>query len=195
MAFPTHQSFVGVSSMTFAVSLMLVSITNGFSTHLANTNHRIASTQVACGSLSRHSQFTTLTQLQSISDGSEGSRSNGMLEPPQQQAALTIDSKASQTSETTEHILLQAKYERDNGIVQKYGETIKHDGLDGVRAMVWGVFNLSNYVFPVLGVMLCLSLGLQLSGYGFFIDEHSGYILFDTLANIQRTAAMEQSLL
>ena len=84
----------------------------------------------------------------------------------------------------TEQLLLARKEFRDKGLVQKYGQTIKKDGLDGVRALVWGIFDVSNVVFPALGMMLSVGLFLNMFGYGYYFDD--GALVIDTLKNISQ---------
>ena len=71
----------------------------------------------------------------------------------------------------TERLLLERAYQRDNGLVQEYGRTIKKDGLDGVRAAVWGLFHASQAVFSVLAVALVLGMALNAVGYAYYFDD------------------------
>ena len=66
----------------------------------------------------------------------------------------------------TEQLLLDFKDRQDSGVVQKYGKTVLNDGLDGVRAIVWGIFDMTNYVFPAMGLALSFGLVLNMMGYG-----------------------------
>ena len=51
----------------------------------------------------------------------------------------------------TDDLLIRAAQVRREGLRQEYGVTIKKDGLDEVRALVWAVFRVTEYVFPALG--------------------------------------------
>ena len=84
----------------------------------------------------------------------------------------------------TERLLLDHKRIGDLGLCQEYGKTVKKDGLDGVRAFVWGIFDVSNYVFPALGAAMSFVLLLNMVGYGYFFDD--GSLVIDTLSNIQQ---------
>jgi hypothetical protein len=89
----------------------------------------------------------------------------------------------------TEQLLLARKEFRDKGLVQRYGETVKKDGLDGLRAMVWKLFDISNVVFPALGAVLTLGLFLNMMGYGYYFDN-SGLVI-DTLQNIHQEQSFQ----
>ena len=90
----------------------------------------------------------------------------------------------------TERLLLEKKERKDLGLVQKVGCTVKKDGLDGVRAFVWGIFDVSNYVFPALGAALSFGLLLNMAGYGYYLDD--GGVVIDTLQNIQQDQMFQQ---
>ena len=66
----------------------------------------------------------------------------------------------------TERLILEAAAQRGLGLKQELGKTIKKDGLDGLRAIVWGLFDASQVVFGCLAVSLSLGLFLNLLGYG-----------------------------
>jgi hypothetical protein len=82
-------------------------------------------------------------------------------------------------------LLLEAKRRRDNGLRQEYGVTIKKDGLDGVRAGIWALFNASNVIIPVFGIALSAGLLLNMMGYGYFFDG-SGAFVVDSLEHIRQ---------
>ncbi|CAB9509693.1 expressed unknown protein [Seminavis robusta] len=90
----------------------------------------------------------------------------------------------------TERMLLETKERKESGIIQKYGQTVKNDGLDGVRAFVWGIFDVTNAIFPVLGVALTMGLFLNMAGYGYFFDTNHGLVV-DTLQHIQQEQALQ----
>jgi hypothetical protein len=89
----------------------------------------------------------------------------------------------------TERLLLEHSHRRASGIVQEYGRTVRKDGLDGVRALVWGLFDVTNVAFPMLGVALTMGLFLNMIGYGYYFDQ-SGFVI-DTLNKIQQDQAFQ----
>jgi hypothetical protein len=89
----------------------------------------------------------------------------------------------------TERLLLEHNRRRTSGVIQEYGRTVKKDGLDGLRALVWGIFDVTNIVFPVLGVALTMGLFLNMIGYGYYFDQ-SGLVI-DTLNSIQQDQAFQ----
>lgn len=110
-----------------------------------------------------------------------------------QELPLSDDNSKNKIEETpammmigeTERLLLDAKKRRTLGLKQEYGATIKKDGLDGVRAVVWQLFGLSNVIFGVLGVALSLGLMLNVVGYGYYFDAPSpSFLVVDSLQNI-----------
>jgi hypothetical protein len=91
----------------------------------------------------------------------------------------------------TERLLIAAKKAKDLGLIQKYGETVKKDGLDGLRKFVWAAFGVSdNVIFPTLGILMVSSLFLHALGYGYNFDE-SGAFVIDTLAQIRQANFFE----
>lgn len=91
----------------------------------------------------------------------------------------------------TERILIAAKRAKDLGLVQRYGETVKKDGLDGLRKFVWAAFGVSeNFIFPTLGVLMVSSLFLHVLGYGYYFDE-SGSFVIDSLTHIRQANLFE----
>ena len=90
----------------------------------------------------------------------------------------------------TERILLQAVANRELGLKQELGQTIKKDGLDGVRALVWTVFDVSQIVFGCLTVALSLGLLLNMMGYGYYFEWDQGGFAIDTLEHIRQDRVM-----
>ena len=90
----------------------------------------------------------------------------------------------------TERLILEAAAQRGLGLKQELGKTIKKDGLDGLRAIVWGLFDASQVVFGCLAVSLSLGLFLNLLGYGYFFDWDQGGFVIDTLDNIRQDNLM-----
>lgn len=70
--------------------------------------------------------------------------------------------------------------------IQEYGKTVRHDGFDGVRAVVWSVFQATEVVFPVLGFLLTCGLFLNLAGYGYYMDADTGKFMVSSLNYIQQ---------
>jgi hypothetical protein len=98
--------------------------------------------------------------------------------------APTAGAAATRTT-TTERLLLEAKRSRDLGLRQEYGATVKRDGLDGVRGVVWGIFFLTqSAVFPALAVALAASVGLNLLGCAVHWTSDWGPVV-DTLEHWQ----------
>lgn len=54
----------------------------------------------------------------------------------------------------TERLLLERRRIQDLGLVQELGKTTKMDGLDGLRAMVWAIYGMSNLVFPIMATVM-----------------------------------------
>ena len=111
------------------------------------------------------------------------------------------DLDGSESSETgaTERLLLQAKQRRQEGLKQEFGLTIKKDGLDPVRALVWAVFGVSQVVFLAMAVALSCGLLLNVMGYGYYLDwdwqQHHqdwqhGPLVIDTLEHIRQEKIM-----
>lgn len=86
----------------------------------------------------------------------------------------------------TERLLL----DRQKGLVQKLGKTVKKDGLDGVRAVVWSMYFGANYLFTGLGILLVLGAALNMAGYGYYIDN--GIFNIDTLEHIRQDKFMAE---
>jgi len=104
-------------------------------------------------------------------------------------AETTTDSSSS----STERLLLEAAARRNLGLKQEFGVTVKRDGLDGLRAFVWTVFDLSQVVFGVLGVALSLGLLLNLLGYGYYWEQGGGGgggLVIDTLEHMRQDKIM-----
>jgi hypothetical protein len=84
-----------------------------------------------------------------------------------------------------ERRLLERKRAQDLGLVQELGRTIKKDGLDGIRAVVWSLYHASNVVFPMLFVGMMAGLCLNMAGYGYYWSD-DGRIVLDTLDHIRQ---------
>jgi hypothetical protein len=89
----------------------------------------------------------------------------------------------------TERLLLEHNRRRASGIIQEYRRTVKKDGLDVLRAFVWGIFDVTNIIFPMLAVALTMGLFLNMMGYGYYFDQ-SGLVI-DTLNRIQQDQAFQ----
>ena len=86
----------------------------------------------------------------------------------------------------TELLLLQRQQSLQQGLKQEYGCTIKKDSYDVLRSVVWLLFDISNVIFPALGVLLTIGLGLNLfCGLGYYYDHTSHTIVIDTLDHIR----------
>jgi hypothetical protein len=100
----------------------------------------------------------------------------------------------------TERLLLEAKNRRDSGIIQEYGRTVMNDSLDGIRELVWAIFNLSNVVFTGLGILMVLAMALNVAGYGYYMDggDINSSSMFqlhiDTLENIRQAHYFEEEM-
>lgn len=92
----------------------------------------------------------------------------------------------------TEKILIEAVNKKKN--IQEYGRTVKNDGLDGVRALVWGLFHMSQVVFTGLGVLLSLGLLLNIMGMGYYFDA-DGQLVVDSLEHLQRERMLQEEAL
>lgn len=104
------------------------------------------------------------------------------------QLSMTTEPVGEDRIGPTEQLLLHAKKRRDDqrrGYVQKIGKTVKRDHLDGVRAMVWWAYGVSNYMFGGLGALLFVTMTLNLAGYGFYIDTGGSFVV-DTLEHIHQ---------
>ena len=86
----------------------------------------------------------------------------------------------------TELLLLQRHQMCQEGLRQEYGCTIKNDPYDYIRSLIWFIFNISNIVFPTLGIILTIGLGLNLfCGLGYYYDTTSHTIIIDTLEHLR----------
>jgi hypothetical protein len=91
----------------------------------------------------------------------------------------------------TERLLIAAKKAKELGLIQKYGETVKKDGLDGLRKVVWAAFGVSDsFIFPTLGILMVSSLFLHVLGYGYYFDERGGFVI-DSLTHIRQANLFE----
>lgn len=84
----------------------------------------------------------------------------------------------------TERMLIEAKRCRDLGLTQRVGKTVKGDHLDGVRAFVWGLYHVANYVFVALAVVMTASFALAAGGYAFHFEE--GRLIIQTIEELQK---------
>ena len=94
-----------------------------------------------------------------------------------------------------ERLLLERKRIQDEGLVQELGKTVKNDGLDGLRAFIWGIYGASNVVFPVLSVFMFAGICINLVGYGYYWDDHTNKMVFDTLEHIRQENIYQAELL
>jgi hypothetical protein len=101
----------------------------------------------------------------------------------------------SQQIGAAERLLLERKRIQDEGLVQELGRTIKKDGWDGVRALIWSLYGVSNVVFPVLAVVMFTGICVNLVGYGYYWDETTNKMVFDTLEHIRQENIYQQELL
>jgi len=83
--------------------------------------------------------------------------------------------------DATERMLIEKK----RGIVQRLGKTVKKDGLDGIRDIVWATYFATNYVIGALVILAVAGFGANMAGYGYFFDDH-GVLVFDTLVHIRQ---------
>lgn len=90
---------------------------------------------------------------------------------------------------STERLLMEKANARKQGLVQEYGRTVKKDGLDEVRAVVWGVFHASQAVFSVLAVALVIGMALNAAGYGYYLDNTGVHI--DTFQHMHQMQFLE----
>ena len=87
---------------------------------------------------------------------------------------------------TTEWLLLQRHEMQQEGLRQDYGCTIKNDSYDVLRSAVWFLFDITNVIFPTLGLLLTMGLGLNLfCGLGYYYDTTSHTIIIDTLEHVR----------
>lgn len=89
----------------------------------------------------------------------------------------------------TERLLLEKARARDLGLVQEYGKTVKKDGLDGVRAVIWGIFHASQAVFSVLAVALMVGMALNMAGYAYYWDDAGFHV--DTMHHLNEIRLFE----
>ncbi|KAG7340878.1 hypothetical protein IV203_024421 [Nitzschia inconspicua] len=95
----------------------------------------------------------------------------------------------------TERLLLERKRIQDLGLVQELGKTVKKDGLDGIRSVVWAVYNASNIVFPILAVIMFAGICLNLMGYGYYWEDTTNQLIIDSLEHIRQENIYQQELL
>jgi hypothetical protein len=94
----------------------------------------------------------------------------------------------------TERMLLERRRIQDLGLVQELGKTVKMDGLDGLRAMVWTIYGISNVVFPIMATVMMAGMCLNLVGYGYYWDHDSHKMIIDTLEHIRQEYTYQQEL-
>ena len=94
-----------------------------------------------------------------------------------------------------ERLLLERKRIQDEGLVQELGRTVKKDGLDGLRALIWGMYDAYNVVFPVLAVFMFTGICVNLAGYGYYWDNDTNKMVFDTLEHIRQENVYQAELL
>ena len=92
----------------------------------------------------------------------------------------------------TEQLLVQSAQQRQQGIRREYGKTVLNDDLDGVRAAVWAMFEVSQVVFGVLGALLSLGLLLNVMGMGYYWDADSSRLVVDSLRHIHQEQQLQQ---
>jgi len=89
----------------------------------------------------------------------------------------------------TERLLIEKAFARNKGLVQEYGKTIKKDGLDGVRTVIWGIFYASQAVFSVLAVALVFGMALNVAGYAYYVDDGGFHV--DTFQHLHQMQFLE----
>jgi hypothetical protein len=94
----------------------------------------------------------------------------------------------------TERLLLERRRIQDLGLVQELGKTVKKDGLDGLRLVIWTVYDISNVVFPVMAAVMMAGLCLNLVGYGYYWDHDTHKMIIDTLEHIRQENIYQQEL-
>ena len=77
---------------------------------------------------------------------------------------------------------------------QEYGCTIKNDGYDTLRQMVWMIFHMTEYIFPLLGICLSMGLFLNCIGYGYYFNPQTMNLVIDTLDHIRQEQQMLLSI-
>ena len=148
---------------------------------------------------SNHPQQPSVTD--STNDMESGTASTGTSTPIPMNFAMKMNEVTSDDSSSssslqlptstsnlgpTELLLLQRQHSHQHGLRQEYGCTIKNDSYDYIRSVIWLLFDVSNVIFPVLGILLTLGLGLNLfCGLGYYYDTTSHTIIIDTLEHIR----------
>mmetsp|Transcript_55399 Transcript_55399/g.134530 ORF Transcript_55399/g.134530 Transcript_55399/m.134530 type:complete len:173 (+) Transcript_55399:947-1465(+) len=124
-----------------------------------------------------------------------GRRSN-QAPPPQSLPPLLLlmTDRSDMASESPSSEQQQQQHDQDRDrdrVVAEVGRTIRGDGLDPIRAVIWSLYNVGqNIVFPTFAVLMMMKLALQISGYGvlYYWDEmHSvvPVIQMDTVQHLQ----------
>jgi hypothetical protein len=71
-------------------------------------------------------------------------------------------------------------------VVQEYGCTIKNDGYDTIRSMIWFLFHMSNIIFPLLFLFFMINLSLNLfCEMGYYYNQNTHTFVIDTLDHIR----------
>jgi hypothetical protein len=60
------------------------------------------------------------------------------------------------------------------------------DGLDGLRAMVWTIYGISNVVFPIMATVMMAGICLNLVDCGYYWANDSHKMMIDTLEHIRQ---------
>jgi hypothetical protein len=83
----------------------------------------------------------------------------------------------------TERLLLERADSRRRGLVSELGKTVRDDGLDHIRAVVWSLYEVTNVVFPLLAAFMVFKFTLQLTGYGvvYYWDDVTTTTIFPTI--------------
>jgi hypothetical protein len=134
---------------------------------------------------------TASTLMNSAAIGTNEYSSDGSTTLP----TTTTSSSSSIRLGPTELLLLQRQQSRQQGLRQEYGCTIKNDPYDYIRSVIWLLFKISNVIFPTLGALLTVGLGLNLfCGLGYYYDTTSHTIIIDTLEHIRLQSQFMNSL-
>jgi hypothetical protein len=118
--------------------------------------------------------------------------------PPPPPPTITNDPSVSPPSTTmvsvilgpTEQLLLLRSKQEQSLVRQEYGRTIQQDGWDGLRSMIWWIFQCTEYIFPLLGGLLTCGLILNLMGYGYYFDTTNVLSTDDTTAATTTTTRL-----
>jgi hypothetical protein len=75
-----------------------------------------------------------------------------------------------------------------------HGRTIQQDGWDGLRSMIWWLFQCTEYIFPILGGLLTCGLILNLMGYGYYFDTTTAILSTDDATTTTTTRLVIDTL-